>query len=103
MQERKRMSAGWSFAVGVLFGALAVFLPLSSSGTPGQKVEGPTPRPPAFIEPQADASAPRASSVPEARDFAESTEPTGAEKRRRRPTIQAPQTASHSELVLQLD
>jgi hypothetical protein len=43
MKSERRMSAGWSFAAGTLFGGIAAFVPLSSHGTPGPRPEGPQP------------------------------------------------------------
>ncbi len=41
MKSERRMSAGWIFAAGTLFGGIAAFVPLSSLGTPGPRVEMP--------------------------------------------------------------
>jgi len=38
--SEKRMSAGWSFAAGAVFGGLLVFVPLASVGGTGPRAEG---------------------------------------------------------------
>ncbi len=97
----KRLSAGWSFAAGTLFGALAVFVPLASLGIPGLKAEGSGQQRQRAMAPAGGARAPETHAPAKAHELDSVVRST--------PTVQSGavdqprRVPGHSELDLQLD
>jgi hypothetical protein len=107
MKSERRMSAGWSFAAGTLFGGIAAFVPLSSHGTPGPTAEGPQPPLRVAVEPAGRTETPvaRVSDEPRAPDSVALRAPLAQEDRS--PTTRNVKSASptpvHWECELLLD
>jgi hypothetical protein len=99
-----RISVGFGFAAGTLFGALAVFVPFASIGIPGLKAEGPALRRGARVEISSPTAAPESLSWPLAQE-ADSGRPAPAVRARTKSSWpKAKQKlVHHSELDLQLD
>lgn len=101
----KRLSPGWTFAAGTLFGAIAVVAPIASSGTSTSKTGVSQPRRPATTEMTDVGTAPR--DLPVSLDGGEPAPiqppPAPSGKTRRRPPGSGNPATRHSELELQLD
>jgi hypothetical protein len=103
---QRRMSAGWSFTAGVFFGAVAVFVLLSSLHIPRLKAETSHTRTP-VVESAVSAFSPQtpafiAADVQPA-DRVVRPPSDALRKARPRSSIPRPRFSSHSELDLQLD
>jgi hypothetical protein len=99
---QKKMAPGWAFAAGALFGALAVVLPIASSGTSSARADASRHRrPPA--ESGAQSSTPLDHDVSLEADPPVLPRPAPADSRKTRSGPPPQTTARHSELDLQPD
>ncbi len=102
--SERRMSVGFGFAAGTLFGALAVFVPLASFGIPGLKAEGPAQTRPTAVETSSPTGASENLLSPMAQEADFGRPATAVRARTKSSPPKAKQKLPHhSELDLQLD